>query len=162
MTRARTQHKVTWETRKIMDLPDLPVSCTCVRIPTLRAHAESITIETEKPIVSGERARGRTGAGLRLHPRSARGGGGVVLIATPCRQSLSPPPLHSPAPLRLLLWADRLTSSPHLCTPSAPSPPATPHPLRPARLLPQDIARAFEVLGNSPGQSHELNAPPLA
>jgi len=41
---------VTWETRKILDLPDLPVSCTCVRIPTLRAHAEAITIETEKPI----------------------------------------------------------------------------------------------------------------
>ena len=41
---------MTWETRKIMDLPDLPVSCTCVRIPTLRAHAESITIETEKPV----------------------------------------------------------------------------------------------------------------
>jgi aspartate-semialdehyde dehydrogenase len=41
---------VTWETRKIMDLPDLPVSCTSVRIPTLRAHAESITIETERKI----------------------------------------------------------------------------------------------------------------
>merc|ERR1719271_2032557 len=40
----------TWETRKIMDLPDLPVSCTCVRIPTLRAHGEAITIETEKPV----------------------------------------------------------------------------------------------------------------
>jgi len=46
----KEERKVTWETRKIMDLPDLPVSCTCVRIPTLRAHAESITIETEKPI----------------------------------------------------------------------------------------------------------------
>ena len=45
----KEERKVTWETRKIMDLPDLPVSCTCVRIPTLRAHAESITIETEKP-----------------------------------------------------------------------------------------------------------------
>ena len=41
---------MTWETRKIMDLPDLPVSCTCVRIPTLRAHAEAITIETEKAV----------------------------------------------------------------------------------------------------------------
>ena len=40
---------MTWETRKIMDLPDLAVSCTAVRIPTLRAHAEAITIETEKP-----------------------------------------------------------------------------------------------------------------
>jgi len=46
----KEERKVTWETRKIMDLPDLPVSCTCVRIPTLRAHAEAITIETEKPI----------------------------------------------------------------------------------------------------------------
>jgi len=46
----KEERKVTWETRKIMGLPDLPVSCTCVRIPTLRAHAESITIETDKPI----------------------------------------------------------------------------------------------------------------
>jgi aspartate-semialdehyde dehydrogenase len=46
----KEERKVTWETRKIMGLPDLPVSCTCVRIPTLRAHAEAITIETEKPI----------------------------------------------------------------------------------------------------------------
>lgn len=50
----KEERKVTWEMRKIMDLPDLPVSCTCVRIPTLRAHAESITIETEKPIVMSE------------------------------------------------------------------------------------------------------------
>lgn len=46
----KEERKVTWETRKIMDLPDLPVSCTCVRIPTLRAHAEAITVETEKPV----------------------------------------------------------------------------------------------------------------
>merc|ERR1719218_238905 len=46
----KEERKVTWETRKIMNLPDLPVSCTSVRIPTLRAHSEAITIETEKPI----------------------------------------------------------------------------------------------------------------
>jgi len=46
----KEERKVTWETRKIMNLPNLPVSCTCVRIPTLRAHSEAITIETEKPI----------------------------------------------------------------------------------------------------------------
>eukprot|EP00614_Pseudopedinella_elastica_P005953 CAMPEP_0172596240 /NCGR_PEP_ID=MMETSP1068-20121228/16007_1 /TAXON_ID=35684 /ORGANISM="Pseudopedinella elastica, Strain CCMP716" /LENGTH=400 /DNA_ID=CAMNT_0013395185 /DNA_START=56 /DNA_END=1258 /DNA_ORIENTATION=- len=45
----KEEMKVTWETRKILDLPDLPVSCTAVRIPTLRAHAEAITIETELP-----------------------------------------------------------------------------------------------------------------
>uniref|UniRef100_A0A7S2V0N4 Semialdehyde dehydrogenase dimerisation domain-containing protein n=1 Tax=Fibrocapsa japonica TaxID=94617 RepID=A0A7S2V0N4_9STRA len=42
--------KVCWETRKILEEPDLKVSCTAVRIPTYRAHAEAITIETEKPI----------------------------------------------------------------------------------------------------------------
>ncbi|KAG5181917.1 aspartate-semialdehyde dehydrogenase [Tribonema minus] len=52
----KEEMKVTWESRKIMGLPDLRVSCTSVRIPTLRAHSESITIETEKP-VSADRAR---------------------------------------------------------------------------------------------------------
>ena len=42
--------KVCWEMRKVFGEPDLPVSCTAVRVPTLRAHAESITIETEKPV----------------------------------------------------------------------------------------------------------------
>ena len=46
----REEMKVVWETRKILDVPDLPVSCTAVRIPTFRAHAESVTIETEKPV----------------------------------------------------------------------------------------------------------------
>jgi aspartate-semialdehyde dehydrogenase len=46
----KEEMKVTWECRKIMDLPNLPVSCTAVRIPTMRSHAETIVIETEKPI----------------------------------------------------------------------------------------------------------------
>eukprot|EP00288_Rhodomonas_lens_P012432 CAMPEP_0177703688 /NCGR_PEP_ID=MMETSP0484_2-20121128/7806_1 /TAXON_ID=354590 /ORGANISM="Rhodomonas lens, Strain RHODO" /LENGTH=416 /DNA_ID=CAMNT_0019215061 /DNA_START=171 /DNA_END=1421 /DNA_ORIENTATION=+ len=46
----KEEMKVTWECQKIMELPNLPVSCTAVRIPTLRAHAETIVIETEKKI----------------------------------------------------------------------------------------------------------------
>ncbi|MBP0446638.1 aspartate-semialdehyde dehydrogenase [Roseomonas sp. SSH11] len=46
----REEMKVTWETRKIMGLPDLPISCTAVRVPTLRAHAEAVTIETERAV----------------------------------------------------------------------------------------------------------------
>jgi aspartate-semialdehyde dehydrogenase len=46
----REEMKVTWESRKIMGLPDLPISCTAVRIPTFRAHSEAVTIETERPI----------------------------------------------------------------------------------------------------------------
>jgi aspartate-semialdehyde dehydrogenase (peptidoglycan organisms) len=43
------------ETRKIMH-SDIKVSATCVRVPVMRAHSESIWIETERP-VSVEEAR---------------------------------------------------------------------------------------------------------
>ncbi len=38
------------EGRKIMHLPNLRVNCTCVRVPIMRSHSESITAEFEKPI----------------------------------------------------------------------------------------------------------------
>lgn len=43
------------ETRKIMH-SDVQVSATCVRVPALRSHSESIWVETERP-VSPEEAR---------------------------------------------------------------------------------------------------------
>jgi aspartate-semialdehyde dehydrogenase len=47
----KEEMKVAWETRKICDLPDdFPVSCSAVRIPTLRAHSEVIVCETELPV----------------------------------------------------------------------------------------------------------------
>ncbi len=46
----KEEMKVTWETRKIFSEPELLVSCTAVRIPTLRAHSESIVVETEKDV----------------------------------------------------------------------------------------------------------------
>jgi len=47
----KEEMKVSWESRKICGLPDdFPVSCTAVRIPTMRAHAESIVVETERPV----------------------------------------------------------------------------------------------------------------
>jgi len=47
----KEEMKVTWELKKIFGLSDdVKVSCTCVRVPTLRAHSEAIVIETEKPI----------------------------------------------------------------------------------------------------------------
>jgi aspartate-semialdehyde dehydrogenase len=42
--------KVMLEMRKVFNEPELAVSCTAVRVPTIRAHAEAITIETERPI----------------------------------------------------------------------------------------------------------------
>jgi aspartate-semialdehyde dehydrogenase len=37
------------ETRKIMDLPDLRLSATCVRVPVLRAHSEAVNVEFDAP-----------------------------------------------------------------------------------------------------------------
>ena len=37
------------ETRKIMGLPDLRLSATCVRVPVLRAHSEAVNIEFFEP-----------------------------------------------------------------------------------------------------------------
>ena len=44
------------ETRKIMHLPELRVSATCVRVPIYRAHSIAVTAEFERP-VSVEQAR---------------------------------------------------------------------------------------------------------
>ena len=42
------------EGRKIMHLPDMRVSCTCVRVPVMRSHSESITVEFEHPLSPDE------------------------------------------------------------------------------------------------------------
>lgn len=44
------------EGRKIMHMPNLQVSCTCVRIPIMRAHSEALNLEFEDD-VSVEEAR---------------------------------------------------------------------------------------------------------
>lgn len=46
----KEEMKMVWETHKIFWDKSIAISCTAVRIPTLRAHSESITIETEKQI----------------------------------------------------------------------------------------------------------------
>lgn len=38
------------EGRKIMHLPELAVSCTCVRVPVMRSHSISVIVKTEQPI----------------------------------------------------------------------------------------------------------------
>ena len=41
--------KMVNETRKIMGLPDLRFTATCVRVPVLRAHSEAVNVEFEQP-----------------------------------------------------------------------------------------------------------------
>ena len=44
------------EGRKIMHLPELKVSCTCVRVPVVRSHSISVSLHFDKP-VTVEQAR---------------------------------------------------------------------------------------------------------
>ncbi|MBR2927891.1 MAG: aspartate-semialdehyde dehydrogenase [Oscillospiraceae bacterium] len=48
--------KMQYEGRKILHLPDLKVSCTCVRVPVVRSHSVSIVLRTKEKI-SVERAK---------------------------------------------------------------------------------------------------------
>jgi aspartate-semialdehyde dehydrogenase len=46
--------KIRAETRKILELPELAVSATCVRVPVPVGHAESIWVETEQRLAPDE------------------------------------------------------------------------------------------------------------
>jgi aspartate-semialdehyde dehydrogenase len=53
--------KLRAETRKILDLPGLPLHATCVRVPVLVGHAQAVWVETEQPL-SPDEARAALGA----------------------------------------------------------------------------------------------------
>jgi len=52
----KEERKMVEETRKILGAPDLPISATCVRVPVVTAHAESVNVAFERPLPP-ERAR---------------------------------------------------------------------------------------------------------
>ena len=55
------------EGRKIMHLPELLVSCTCVRVPVMRSHSISVTLRTQRKITVEEaRAAIAAAPGCRL------------------------------------------------------------------------------------------------
>jgi aspartate-semialdehyde dehydrogenase len=51
------ERKVAAETRKMLGMPDLRVSATCVRVPVLYAHSQSVQIETTDKITAEEARR---------------------------------------------------------------------------------------------------------
>jgi len=67
--------KLREETRKILELPDLPISATCVRVPVVVGHAQAVWLETIAPLSpkAAERAL-REAPGLHLEqvPMPAR------------------------------------------------------------------------------------------
>jgi aspartate-semialdehyde dehydrogenase len=76
--------KLRAETRKILELPELPISATCVRVPVLIGHAESVWLETDEPLAP-EQAREllAAAASVRLEdvpsPREAAGADEVLV-----------------------------------------------------------------------------------
>jgi len=59
--------KLREETRKILELPQLPLSATTVRVPVLVGHAEAVWVETVEPLQAGQaRALLARARGIRL------------------------------------------------------------------------------------------------
>jgi aspartate-semialdehyde dehydrogenase len=48
------ENKVIAETKKIFNDPELRISATCIRVPVMRAHSESINLEFEEPVSVAE------------------------------------------------------------------------------------------------------------
>jgi aspartate-semialdehyde dehydrogenase len=78
------EEKLREETRKILELPLLAVSATCVRVPVLVGHAEAIWVETQDPLSAEEATSILAGApGIRLEQFPTPGiaaGGDEVLV----------------------------------------------------------------------------------
>jgi aspartate-semialdehyde dehydrogenase len=76
--------KLRAETRKILELPDLPISVTSVRVPVLIGHAEAVWVETDEHL-SPEDARSllSEAPGVRFEdvprPRDAVGANDVLV-----------------------------------------------------------------------------------
>jgi aspartate-semialdehyde dehydrogenase len=76
--------KLRAETRKILELPDLPVSATTVRVPVMIGHAEAVWVETEERL-SADDAHALLGSApsIRLEefptPRAAAGRDDVLV-----------------------------------------------------------------------------------
>jgi aspartate-semialdehyde dehydrogenase len=78
------ESKLRAETQKIMELPDLPIQASCVRVPVMVGHAEAVWIETEDELTP-EQARTILGSApsVRLDdlpsPGKAAGGDDVLV-----------------------------------------------------------------------------------
>ena len=78
------ESKLRDETRKIMELPDLPIQATCVRVPVMIGHAEAVWLETSEPLSPEEATKILAAApGIRLEqfptPGGAAGGDDVLV-----------------------------------------------------------------------------------
>jgi aspartate-semialdehyde dehydrogenase len=78
------EEKLREETRKILELPALPISATCIRVPVLVGHAEAVWVETKQPLSPEEAGTLFADApGIRVEqfptPGAAAGGDDVLV-----------------------------------------------------------------------------------
>ncbi len=73
------ENKMLLESRKIMGLPDLRISATCVRVPVVQAHSIAVSAEFERPV---DLARAR--AAIEAFP-------GAELVDEPARRRYPTP-----------------------------------------------------------------------
>jgi aspartate-semialdehyde dehydrogenase len=83
------ESKLRDEARKIMELPELPIHATCVRVPVLVGHAESIWVETEDALTA-EQATAILGEApsvrLEEFPSPGKAAGGDEVLVGRIRQ----------------------------------------------------------------------------
>ncbi len=70
----KEEMKMVFETRKILNTPKMRITATCVRLPILRSHSESILIETEKKLMPTEAVEIWEKAGLKVINKEEAGG----------------------------------------------------------------------------------------
>ena len=104
--------KLCYETRKIMGLPDLPATATCVRVPVVVGHGVAVHAEFEKPITP-EQARDLLEAahGVQVLDDTPNGVYPTPLIAAgedPCYVGRIRQDLFDPNALELFCVADNL------------------------------------------------------
>lgn len=96
----KEEWKVVTETRKILHLPDLPISCTAVRVPVFVGHSEAVHVETRDPVTPAEaralmsRVPGvviEDDPGANLYPLATRAAGTDEVYIGRVRQDASIP-----------------------------------------------------------------------
>ena len=96
-----------WETRKILDAPNIMVNATCVRVPVFYGHSEAVHIETRTKISAADaRALLAKSPGIRAIDERQNGGypTAVRTVQVRTRYSLIASARTSPIHADLDLW----------------------------------------------------------
>ncbi len=83
------ESKLRAETRKILELPELPLSATCARVPVLVGHSQAVWVETEEslsPEQASEMLRAATGVRVQDRPSARDAVGGDEVLVGRIRQ----------------------------------------------------------------------------